>query len=97
MRLNTATPGRQDGTGEADGRRRLALLVMPPGGESDHLDILGHPLAQHRPWHAAELAVEAQVLLGRYVRVQRGFLKDQPDFAVTLRITMPEAKLDRSK
>ena len=56
---------------------RLVAAVPQP----DHLEHLLRALGDDRARHAVELAVEAQVLLGREVGVERRVLEDEADVA----------------
>ena len=52
--------------------------------QPDHVHDLAHALLQRPARHAVELAVQAQVLLGTEVTVERGVLEDEADVAPDL-------------
>ncbi len=56
---------------------RLPAALPQP----DHLHHLLHPRRDGLAGHAVELGVQAEVLLGREVAVERGVLEDEPDVA----------------
>ncbi len=55
--------------------------AAPPLPQPDHLHHLAHAAVDELARHAVELGVQAQVLLGRQVPVERRLLEDQADVA----------------
>ena len=55
--------------------------AVPPVPQADHVQHLLHPRRHRGRRHPVELGVEAQVLLGGQVVVERGVLEHQPDVA----------------
>jgi len=55
--------------------------AFAPVPQAHHLQHLTYPRRDRRLRHAVQVGVEAQVLLGREVAVQRGVLEHQPDVA----------------
>ena len=60
---------------------KVFTRLRAPLPQFDHLHHLAHALADQLARHAVELGVQAQVLLGGEVAVERGVLEDEADVA----------------